>query len=119
MTKEILEDYRYKLLELENYNKGKMNVHDTVKGSSPMFPYTSHPVSISGVPAAKEGLSNELKDQCTEVKRFISSLPNSYYRMLVKYRIEEGMEWKDIGTLLNKSENAVKKDYSNLLKKLK
>lgn len=119
MTKEILEDYRYKLMELRRYNQGKENVTDTVIGSSSEYPYTSHPISISGVPEERNKMEAELKEQCASIKRFIAELPNSYYRLLVQYRIMEGLEWKDIGSILNKSENAVKKDYSRLLRKLK
>lgn len=118
MTKEILEDYRYNLLELEEYDKGKRNAHDTVKGSSSEFPYSSHSVSIYGIPNEREELVQKLKKQCAEVEQFIAKLPNSYCRLLVRYRIMKAMEWEEVGALLNKSENAVKNDYSNLLKKL-
>ena len=61
----------------------------------------------------------ELERKCKEVEKYIASLPNSYHRLLVKYWIIDGLQWKQVGEILGKSENAVKKDYSRLTRKLK
>ena len=119
MTKKELEDYRYKRLELLRYQQGKENVHDTVIGSSAEFPYTSHPVSIYGVPQEEQELVEELERKCKEVEKYIASLPKSYHRLLVKYWVIDGLQWKQIGEILGKNENTVKKIYSNLMKGLK
>ena len=119
MTKKETEDYRYKRLELLRYQQGKENVHDTVIGSSAEFPYTSHPVSIYGVPQEEQELVEELERKCKEVEKYIASLPNSYHRLLVKYWVIDGLQWKQIGELLGKSENTAKKQYSRLTRRLK
>ena len=61
----------------------------------------------------------ELERKCKEVEKYIASLPNSYHRLLVKYWVIDGLQWKQIGEILGKNENTVKKIYSNLMKGLK
>ena len=120
MTKQELEDYRFLLLELKRLRKKGEVVADIVTGSSPEFPYHKHTMTVSGaggaIPHTAE-LEHELLKQCGEVECFIASLPNAYCRLLVKLRVLEGMEWRDVALELDKSEYAVKKAYERLTKR--
>lgn len=118
MNKKTLEDYRFKLIELQRLERGQDSVTDTVSGSSSDFPYTKHPITVKGIPQNATSLADQLRQQCAEIEAFISSLPNSYYRNIFRMRIAEGKEWEEIGEILNKSEGAVKMAYKRAIENL-
>lgn len=125
MTLELLEQYadmrreaRMWERELDELRKKNAVVKDTVRGSMSSFPYTSHPVTIQGVPkpskrfAAREKRLEErrerIAEQLAEIDDFIDSLEDSQLRQIIQYRYVKGYSWTKTARLVNNKESAVK-----------
>lgn len=104
--------------ELDELRKKNSVVKDTVRGSMSSFPYTSHPVTIQGVPkpskrfAAREKRLEERKErlaeQLAEIDDFIDGLEDSQLRQIIQYRYVKGYSWAKTARLVNNKESAVK-----------
>ena len=128
MTLELLEQYadmrreaQMWERELDELRKQNSVVKDTVRGSMSSFPYTSHPVTIQGVPkpskrfAAREKRLEErrerLAERLAEIDDFIDGLEDSQLRQIINYRYVRGYNWVKTARLIGgkNSVDAVKK----------
>lgn len=98
-------------------------VIDTVTGSSPEYPYTIHPISICGV-ANDDSLQNryrklvnKLKKEEGEIEKFIETLPQSRYRRILRYRVFDGMSWKEVAAKMGYrySETTVRRIFNKVV----
>lgn len=125
MTLELLEQYadmrreaQMWERELDELRKKNSVVKDTVRGSMSSFPYTSHPVTIQGVPrpskrfAAREKRLEErrerLAERLAEIDDFIDGLEDSQLRQIIQYRYVKGYSWVKTARLVNNKESAVR-----------
>lgn len=76
---------------------------DTVKGSSAEWPYTSHPMTVSGRNAAdeREILRRITRNKaiCARVEMAIRKAPNDKIRDILTLRYVEGMSWAEVAEL--------------------
>lgn len=78
-------------------------VRDTVRGSSAEYPYTSHPIAVTGVPAnirkldAEEERYRRRVERCEalkqEIEDYIDSLEDSQLRQIMHCRFICGHSW--------------------------
>lgn len=94
-------------------------VKDTVRGSSADYPYTEHPVTISGVQTKPnqrilrrkrrlEARKTALETQLEEIDEFIDSLQDSQLRQIVQYHYIDDYSWKKSAICAGISEGAAK-----------
>lgn len=114
MTTEKLENYRAALDELKDLEDryGRLSsrldtIADTVKGSSPEFPYTAHTIQIGGISKRQEDairkvdrLRRERMEQAqvqlAEIEEFISSITDAKVRRMVTLRYVDGLTWRQV-----------------------
>lgn len=131
MTKDIIEEYldiQAEIKDLEQRIKiqASERVTDTVRASSPDYPYIERQISIRGRPPADDGLQkkrralkNNLKNLEIEIEEFVESLPRSRERRIARYRILDGLSWKEISAKMGNrySDDNVRKIYNQAIKK--
>lgn len=112
MTLKQLEQYEAmmkekKLWEAELnalYKKYGGPVKDTVRGSSAEYPYTEHPVTITGVQtrpnkrilqkeARLKRRRAEVSEQLEQIEDFIDGLEDSQLRQIIHYHYIKGYSW--------------------------
>lgn len=127
MTLEMLEQYADICSEIKTwetelnalYRKYGGKVTDTVRGSSDEYPYTEHPITISGVqtqPNKRIRLREErLKRRRTEaeekreqIEDFIDMLHDSQLKQIIHYHYIKGYSWVKTAGMVNNKESAVK-----------
>lgn len=127
MTLKQLEQYEAmmkekKLWEAELnalYKKYGGSVKDTVRGSSAEYPYTEHPVTITGVQTKpckrirqkEERLKRrraEVAEQLEQIEDFIDGLEDSQLRQIIYYRYVKGYEWPKTAYLMHNKESTLK-----------
>lgn len=99
-------------------------VTDTVVGSSPEYPYTEHSVSIRGVmnddrlQARRRTLIGKLREREEEIEQFIEALPHSRERRIARYRVFDGLSWKEIAAKMGYkySETNVRRIFDKIYK---
>lgn len=101
------------------YKKYGGIVKDTVRGSSKDYPYTSHPMTITGVQTQpskrikirEERLKRrraEAQAQKEEIEKFIDGLQDSQLRQIIHYHYIKGYSWVKTAGLVNNKESAVR-----------
>ena len=93
-------------------------VSDTVRGSSPLFPYDGRTYGITGVPADRQKQLEQYRDELAEIERFILSRGDEEQELLravAKYGTRWDVVRREIGTW--KSPDAVRKRYERIFKK--
>ena len=127
MTLEMLEQYADICSEIKTwetelnalYRKYNGKVTDTVRGSSDEYPYTEHPITISGVqtqPNKRIRLREErLKRRRTEaeekreqIEDFIDMLQDSQLKQIIHYHYIKGYSWVKTAGMVNNKESAVR-----------
>lgn len=127
MTLEMLEQYADICSEIKTwetelnalYRKYGGKVTDTVRGSSDEYPYTEHPITISGVqtqPNKRIRLREErLKRRRTEaeekreqIEDFIDMLQDSQLKQIIHYHYIKGYSWVKTAGMVNNKESAVR-----------
>lgn len=117
MRIETLKQYRalkqeIKLLEQQEEENQKEIVIDSVKGSSPCFPYIEHRTTIEGVSrdAAARHRARRLRRQIRraeemreEIERFIENIQDSQTRMIFYLRYVKGLSWQRVATEIGES----------------
>ena len=112
--RELLEDYRFLILELkqlarklERLQDTKSHiVTDTVKGSSHQNPYHERIIPITGISKkhmdTAEKVEKTLKDRIKRTRRhiaqieeFIAAIPRSDIRQIIEYRYVTGLSWAE------------------------
>lgn len=89
-------------------------ISDTVKGSSPEWPYTEHTMRVQGRHAGAEERVRqkvrELARRCERVERAIDKAPNSAVRCVLTMRYLRGMKWAQVAEAMDEdSEDSVRK----------
>lgn len=119
MTKEELENLiglkkEIEVLEMELRNMP--TVTDSVKGSSPEYPYINHTIVIEG---AKKGLDRQLYNKLNEKKiqrkyelnrleDWIDRIPDSEDRTIFRLRFREGLTLDKIGEKMNYAKSTIR-----------
>ena len=119
---DVVADIADKKLEIKLL-RGQSVEMDTVRGSMPDFPYSSHPIAISGVVDSEELRKKqlelaELKALKKEMDDFYKSLPNHRLKKIVRLKWE-GKQFKDIAALIGEPEtdSSVKNKYYRIFSK--
>jgi len=91
----------------ENYGNPPIAT-DSVKGSSPHFPYTEHTIMITGIDYSKhngavkklkkeyQNKLDELASILEETFKYIYSLPNSEMRQILTLRYIDKLSWQKV-----------------------
>ena len=127
MTLEMLEQYADICSEIKTwetelnalYRKYGGKVTDTVRGSSDGYPYTEHPITISGVQTQpnkrirlrEERLKRrraEAEEKRDQIEDFIDMLQDSQLKQIIHYHYIKGYSWVKTAGLVNNKESAVK-----------
>lgn len=108
------------LQELPDYIEGT----DTVKGSSPGYPYTEHPITIRGLISnpRKEMLQKrleKLEQLVSEVDEFLNGIEDVNIARVIRLHFFEEMPWWKVAAKLggNKTGDACRKRVEKFLKK--
>lgn len=125
MTLKQLNNYISKKRETEMWErelyflqKNCAMVKDVVRGSSKDYPYTSHPITIAGIPnesSGKEQLFKRrikvLKRETQEIENFIDGLQDSQLRQIIYYRYIKDYSWVKTAQKIggNNTEDSVRK----------
>lgn len=122
MIKELLEQYPDICAELADLElAARTPVGDVVSASGSGYPYTKHPVRISGIPPADPALSarmEALRRQKREAERFVSGLPLSRKRRLARCVMKHGRRWNVIRREMggDKSADAIRMEFERIFK---
>lgn len=123
MNKEQLSQLRYLKGEIEILKKQIEDIDytittDSVKGSSPYFPYTERNFLITGVD--HQGYDNklnrlqrklsrridELIDLVEETNDYINNIDDSLIRQIITLRYINGLEWKQVAASIGGNNTA-------------
>ena len=136
MDKERLKRYRKLMSEVDLLKRQLEKtepeyVEDSVKGSSPYFPYTEHKVHIEGydLDSYKRKVArlnrrivkkmNELVEEKDSLIEFIYNIEDSEIRQIFIYKYIDGMLFNDIASKMNYGTSTVRLKHHNFLKSLK
>ena len=92
---------------------------DTVRGSFAEYPYTEHPVTITGVQtrpnkrilqkeARLKRRRAEVSEQLEQIEDFIDGLEDSQLRQIIHYDYIKGYSWVKTAGMVNNKESAVR-----------
>ncbi len=128
MTKDDLEQYINLVKEKQDLekriSKGQV-VSDIVTGSSADYPYTQHPISISGaIHDAKLSKlyiqqRDELAGKCVEIEEWMLSVDDSLVRLAIRHKYESGLTWRETAQRIGgyNTEDSVRKAVERYLQK--
>jgi DNA-binding transcriptional regulator YiaG len=98
-------------------------ISDTVKGSSPRFPFTEHVIKVSGVDVAgyerkvariHKSLAKRIRealDKKAEILEYIEAVNDIEIRNILTLRYSECLTWEEIAGVLHMSERTVRRKY--------
>ncbi len=104
------------------YVKSNM-VSDTVKGSSPFFPYVEHTIKVSGVDVdgydrkvsqIRKCLARRIReamDKVAEINKFIEAVEDAEVRNILTLRYSECLTWEEIAIELNMCERTARRKF--------
>ena len=101
-------------------------VEDVVTGSSPVFPYGMHKIVVRGVDEKRlHSLrirlirkTRALDKAIEEAEAYLETVEDPVDRNILRLRCEMGLEWKEVAERCGSTENACKKRFSRLMRKL-
>ncbi len=113
MTKKELKQIKHLKSEIEMLKKEIENMDyvvttDTVKGSTPQFPYIEHTIKITGIDyngydkkvkrlrRQLQNRLNELMDKVAEANEYIAAIEDAEIRMILQCRYINGLTWDEI-----------------------
>lgn len=139
MTLERLKQYRDQKNELQQLKavitraglRVRSMTADSVRGSSPEYPYIEHTVLIRGIDvrysdamrrrvALLEHRRAKLAAECQEIETWIAGLTDSKLRQIVELRFVKGHKWQKVAKIVYgapRYEDAAKKRIYRFLKK--
>ena len=139
MTTEKLEQYRALVAEVEVLEARQRKaasrkpeiVTDTVKGSSPNFPFVSHTISITGedtrhnatllrIEQARNVRIKKAHKLLAEIEEFIATLEDAKLRRIIEVHYIDGKTWRQTATIVYGSpqyEDAARKRVKRFLQK--
>lgn len=135
MDKERLKRYRKLMSEVDLLKRQLEKtepeyVEDSVKGSSPYFPYTEHKVHIEGydLDSYKRKVArlnrrivrkmNELVDEKDSLIEFIYNIEDSETRQIFIYKYIDGLYWHEIAAKMNYSKTAIRDKHRYYINKI-
>lgn len=111
--KQLLESYKTNEQMLRVLKGDRCIVSDTVKGSGTEPPYGQRTVRIRGVDHARkmrnQNMMTQIQQMMQEAEDVIHSAPNSDLEYMLMLRYQDGMDWDEVGALLNKSGESCRK----------
>lgn len=135
MKKEQLQQLRYlkseiKMLKEQIENIEPTVVTDTVRGSSPYFPYIEQSFKIEGIDYEDYNRRirriekqlrrrlDELVDLMEEANKFIDSIDDSLIRQIITLRYIDGLTWNEVAARIggNNTAESVRKAAERFLK---
>ena len=130
LTKERLEQYRDICKEIEEIKadiaKRELLVTDTVIGSAPDYPYTTHPISVQGLAdyhGKRLSVTKTLKDRAVrleterdEIEKFLSEISDSNVRRIIRMRYIERKSWQHIAHKMEITESGARMIINRYLK---
>ena len=135
MDKKQLKQLRYlkneiKILKEQIENLDYTITTDSVKGSSPYFPYVEHSIKITGIDTEDynrktrrlqrklERRVEELLDLVEETNDFIESIDDSLIRQIISLRYINGLTWEQVAAHIggNNTADSVRKVAERYLK---
>ena len=139
MTTEKLEQYRALVAEVEVLEARQRKtaakkpdiVTDTVRGSSPYFPYTSHTISITGedtrhnatlmrIQRARSARMAKANRLLADIEEFLAELEDAKLRRIIEVHYIDGKTWRQTATIVYGSpqyEDAARKRVKRFLQK--
>ncbi len=139
MTTDKLEQYRALVAEVEVLEARQRKaasrkpeiVTDTVKGSSPNFPFVSHTISITGedtrhnatllrIEQARNVRIKKAHKLLAEIEEFIATLEDAKLRRIIEVHYIDGKTWRQTATIVYGSpqyEDAARKRVKRFLQK--
>lgn len=135
MDKERLKRYRKLMSEVDLLKRQLEKtepeyVEDSVKGSSPYFPYTEHKVHIEGydLDSYKRKVArlnkrivrkmNELVEEKDSLIEFIYNIEDSETRQIFIYKYIDGLYWHEIAAKMNYSKTAIRDKHRYYINKI-
>jgi DNA-directed RNA polymerase specialized sigma subunit len=135
LTKEELSKLKKIKSEIEQIKRELNNVEpeytkDSVKGSSPNFPYTEHSIKIQGYDydsycRKAQRIQNrlnrkleELIDEKDRINEYIYNLDDSDIRQILSYRYINGLTWEQIGANMNYAAVTVRMKHDEFMKSI-
>ena len=135
MDKRELEKIRGLMKELE-YLKKQIRLSadrlrttgDSVRGSSPFYPYIEHTIAIAGIDNAdllkraaelKEQVIDKIDyimDKVTEANKYIETIPDADTRIVLQCRFINGLTWREIEDNFSISWTTAHRKYRKWLK---
>lgn len=117
LTKAELENLEYLRQEI-NYLQDKIDnykpaeiVSDSVRGSSPTFPFVEHTVIIEGVEQKKDRLTEyieeqknfkkKLEDEKMRIEKEIENIPFAEIRMIIRHHYIDGLTYLEVMHKMN------------------
>ena len=135
MDKESLKRYRKLMSEVDLLKRQLEKtepeyVEDSVKGSSPYFPYTEHKVHMEGydLDSYKRKVArlnkrivrkmNELVEEKDSLIEFIYNIEDSETRQIFIYKYIDGLYWHEIAAKMNYSKTAIRDKHRYYINKI-
>lgn len=114
--------YRLNQSIVERLELDPCTVSDTVTGSSVDPPYGKHTIKITGASERKrrrnERIIKELEARCAEVDEEIATMSDRRMAKILLLRYVEGLEWEEIGRLVDLHPDNCRKYSDKYLHKL-
>lgn len=118
-------------IKRELNNVSIVNTKDSVKGSSPHFPYTEHSIKIEGVDYDSYYIKinriqsrlnrklDELMDEKDRITEYIYSIDDSLIRQILMYRYVNCLSWNQVAFNIGGANTAdsVRMSHDRFLKK--
>ena len=124
LTKKEFESYLDIIEEIKDIDYELYTpVADVVRGSSAVYPYTAHAVSVQGIRADERLVRRrqELVEQKAEIEALLERFPNNQLRKIARMRVKWGIKsWDRIAAEFQgrKSKDALRVSYGRALKEL-
>lgn len=129
MTRDRLEQLNMIKAEIKAIKKSLADanvVTDTVVGSHPEHPWTSHPIKIEGmgfnaqtrlIKRLNQKLE-ELQDELLYLENFLDTVPDNKMRTILRLKFRNGLTDREIGEEVGYSRQRIGQLISEFLKKL-
>lgn len=118
--RQLLESYTTNEQMLKVLRGDSCIVSDVVRGSGTEPPYSQHTVRIRGVDrmrkARNQNMMTQIQQMMQDAENVIQSAPNSELRYILMLKFQDGMDWDEVGALLNKSGESCRKRAERWLK---
>lgn len=109
--------------QLNNIQVEADMISDTVKGSSPHFPYVEHSIKVTGVDVDEYDRKvarirraiikklHEALDKKAEILEYIDTVEDIEVRNILMLRYSECLTWEDIGNVMSMDERTARRKF--------